>query len=216
MHVYGASDFAVTQDGGDYTVHIVVGVDPNDRMYVLDVWRKRTSADVWVEAYCDLVLQWSPLEWAFEGGQIRSSVGPFLERRARERRAYCAPKIFPSRRDKSVRAQAIRGKMALDSLYVPIHAHWFPDFFAELLSFPAGKHDDQVDALSLIGQMQTRITRGRVPEPKAKLKVLTVGDPNTQEAISLKICGTWTAAAAEGNGYDRHGRHRRRACCNSR
>ena len=55
----------------------------------------------------------------------------------------------------------------------------------QLLSFPAGKFDDQVDALSLIGQMQTRITRGRVPEPKAKLKVLTVGDPDTQEPISL-------------------------------
>ena len=129
MHVYGASDFAVTQDGGDWTVHIVVGIDPEDRMYVLDVWRKRASAEVWVESYCDLVLQWKPIEWAFEGGQIKSAVGPFLERRARERRAYCGPKIFPSRHDKSVRAQAIRGKMALDSLYVPIYAHWFPDFF---------------------------------------------------------------------------------------
>ena len=185
MHVYGASDFAVTQDGGDYTCHLIVGIDPDDRMHVLDVWRKRTSAEAWIEAYCDLVLQWKPIEWAFEGGQIKSAVGPFLERRARERRAYCAPKIFPSRHDKSVRAQAIRGKMALDSLYVPIHAHWFPDFFSELLSFPAGKFDDQVDALSLIGQMQTRITRCRVPELKAKLKVLNVGDPDTQEAISL-------------------------------
>ena len=90
MHVYGASDFAVTQDGGDWTVHIVVGIDPEDRMYVLDVWRKRTSAEAWIEAYCDLVLQWKPIEWGFEGGQIKSAVGPFLERRARERRAYCA------------------------------------------------------------------------------------------------------------------------------
>ena len=28
MRVYGASDYAVTADGGDYTVHIVIGVDP--------------------------------------------------------------------------------------------------------------------------------------------------------------------------------------------
>ena len=86
--------------------------------------------------------------------------------------------------------------MALDSLYVSIHAHWFADFFSELLSFPAGKYDDQVDALSLIGQMQTRITRGRAPEPKAKLKVLTVGDPDTQEAISLDDLWRSTTAAA--------------------
>ena len=82
-HVYGASDFAVTQDGGDYTVHLVVGVDPDDRMYVLDVWRKRTSAEAWIDSYCDLVLQWKPIEWGFEGGQIKSAVGPFLERRAK-------------------------------------------------------------------------------------------------------------------------------------
>ena len=35
--------------------------------------------------------------------------------------------------------------MALEGLYVPVHAPWYPAFRAELLSFPAGKHDDQVD-----------------------------------------------------------------------
>ena len=50
--------------------------------------------------------------------------------------------------------------------------------------------------------MQTRITRGRVPEPKAKLKVLTVGDPNTQEAISLDdLWETVTAAATDASGF---------------
>lgn len=28
LRVYGASDYVVTADGGDYTVHIVVGLDP--------------------------------------------------------------------------------------------------------------------------------------------------------------------------------------------
>jgi predicted phage terminase large subunit-like protein len=185
LHIYGASDFAVTQDGGDWTVHIIVGVDQNNKMYLLDLWRKRTSTDQWIDAWCDLVRKWKPLDWGFEGGQIKSSVGPFLERRARERKAYCSHKTFPSKHDKSVRAQSIRGRMAMEGLYVPVHAHWYPDFLSEVLSFPAGKHDDQVDCLSLIGQMLTRITRGRVPETKAKLKVLTVGNPDTQEAISL-------------------------------
>ena len=31
-----ASDYAVTADGGDYTVHVVVGVDPDGHMYLLD------------------------------------------------------------------------------------------------------------------------------------------------------------------------------------
>jgi hypothetical protein len=28
LKIYSASDYAVTADGGDYTVHIVVGIDP--------------------------------------------------------------------------------------------------------------------------------------------------------------------------------------------
>jgi hypothetical protein len=39
--------------------------------------------------------------------------------------------------------------MALEGLYVPINADWYPALRSELLSFPAGKHDDQVDALGL-------------------------------------------------------------------
>ena len=43
LRIYGASDYAVTADGGDFTVHIVVGLDPEGRMYVLDLWRKQAS-----------------------------------------------------------------------------------------------------------------------------------------------------------------------------
>jgi hypothetical protein len=35
---------------------------------------------------------------------------------------------------------------------------------SELLSFPAGKYDDQVDALGLIGQLLDRITAGQRPK----------------------------------------------------
>ena len=42
LKIYGASDYAVTANGGDYTVHIVVGVDPLWRIYVLDLWRQQT------------------------------------------------------------------------------------------------------------------------------------------------------------------------------
>ena len=78
LNVYGASDYAVTSHGGDFTVHVVVGVDPENRMYLLDLWRGQASSDVWVEAWCDLVLKWKPAFWAEEQGQITSGVGPFL------------------------------------------------------------------------------------------------------------------------------------------
>ena len=45
----------------DYTVHIVVGVDPEQKIYVLDLWRKQASSDEWIEAFCDLVVDGSRL-----------------------------------------------------------------------------------------------------------------------------------------------------------
>jgi predicted phage terminase large subunit-like protein len=167
LSVYGASDYAVTADGGDYTVHIVIGMDIEHRLWLLDLWRQQTSSDKWVEAFCDLVLEWKPHWWAEETGQIRAGVGPFLDRRMRERQAWVARETFPTRGDKAVRVQSMRGRMALDGLYVPINAPWYSAFKSELLTFPTGRNDDQVDALGLVGQLLDMIFAPNAPtKPK--------------------------------------------------
>jgi predicted phage terminase large subunit-like protein len=161
MRIYGASDFAVTADGGDYTVHIIIGLDTAGRMYVLDIWRAQASSDRWVESFCDLVKRWKPIGWAVEAGQIRSSVGPFLLRRMRERKAFVALQDFPTKGDKAIRAQSIRARMAIEGLYCSPHAPWFEAFLAELLSCWSGKHDDQADALGLIGMLLETMVYGQ-------------------------------------------------------
>jgi len=164
MQVYGGSDYAVTADGGDYTVHVVVGLDADNRMYLLDLWRRQASSDVWVEAFADLVKQWKPIGWAEEKGQIASGVGPLLDRRSRERQAFVHREAFPTRGDKAIRAQSIRGRMAMNGLYVPANAPWLAELRSELLHFPAGKHDDQVDALGLVGQLLDKMVSGTRPK----------------------------------------------------
>ena len=116
-----------------------------------------------MESFCDLVIRWKPIGWAEEHGQIKAGIGPFLDRRQRERHAYVARQAFPTRGDKGVRAQSIRGRMALEGLHVPSKAPWYPALRSELLSFPAGKHDDQVDALGLVGQLLDRMVAGEKP-----------------------------------------------------
>jgi len=169
MSVYGASDFAVTADGGDFTCHIIVGLDPRGRLYLLDLWRRQTAADEWVEKLCDLIQRWRPRAWGLESGQIKSAIGPYLRKRMIERSAYCRLKEFPSRYDKAIRARSIQGRMATSGLFVPTKASWFSAFREELLQFPAGKYDDQVDALSLIGQMLERLVPGRPAEPESEI-----------------------------------------------
>ena len=171
LRVYGGSDYAVTADGGDFTVHFVVGIDPDGKMYLLDRWRKQSSSDQWIEGFCDLVHEWKPMGWAEEKGQISAGVGPALDRRQRERKAFCYREQFPTRGDKAVRAQSIRGRMALEGLYVPVNAPWYAEFRSELLGFPAGKHDDQVDALGLVGQLLDKMVVGQKPRQPEKPKV---------------------------------------------
>jgi predicted phage terminase large subunit-like protein len=157
LRIYGGSDYAVTSKGGDYTVHVVLGLDGDQNPYVLDLWRKQASSDEWIDAWCDLVRKWKPLGWAEEQGQIKSGVGPFLEKRAMEKRAYTAREQFPTRGDKAIRAQSFRGLIATRGLRIPLNAVWRPDFESELLRFPAGVHDDIVDACGLVGQLIDRM-----------------------------------------------------------
>jgi predicted phage terminase large subunit-like protein len=168
MRVYGASDYAVTSDGGDYTVHGVLGVDYEGQPWLLDMWRKQASSDVWVEAWCDMVKAWKPLEWAEEQGQIRSGVGPFLVREARARGAHVARSQFPTRGDKAVRAQSFRGLIATRGLRYLKDAPWRSDLEAELLRFPAGVHDDIVDMLGLFGQLLERVNAKERPKVEFK------------------------------------------------
>lgn len=53
--------------------------------------------------------------------------------------------------------------MALEGLYLPTNKPWAEQLRSELLNFPAGKYDDQVDALGLIGQLLDMIIPGEAP-----------------------------------------------------
>lgn len=167
LRTYGASDYAVTAKGGDYTVHVVAGVDPDDNIYIIDVWRSQAETHHWVDAYIDLIARWKPLMWAQESGQIIKSLGPFIDRRMRERRVYCAQEQMTSVADKPTRARSFQARAAMGKVYLPHNAAWVADLMGELLTFPAGRHDDQVDALGLIGRMVDKMVGGRAPRVEA-------------------------------------------------
>ncbi len=153
LRIIGASDYAVTADDGNYTVHGVAGVDSDDNLFVLDWWRDQTASDVWIEILLDLMQRWRPAEWAEEKGQIEKSVGPFINARMRERQVYCHREQFASSADKPTRAQAFRARMAMGKVFWPRQAPWVDDVYRVLMTFPAGAVDDDVDVCSLFGRM---------------------------------------------------------------
>lgn len=152
LAVYGASDYAVTDGGGDYTEHGVFGTDGQGNLYVLDWWRGQTASDVWIDRKCDLILSHSPVCWFGEAGSIRRAVEPFMLARMRERNAICRIEWLPSISDKESRARSIQGMASMGRVFFPKNAAWKGDVLAQMLRFPAGKHDDAVDVFSLIGR----------------------------------------------------------------
>jgi predicted phage terminase large subunit-like protein len=157
LRYYGASDYAVTANGGDYTVHGVGGLDPDDNLYIVDVWRGQTESNIWIDVFCELIKRYKPMDWAEEQGQILKSLGPFIDLRMRELKAYCKRTQFTSVSDKPTRARSFQARAAMGKVYLPRNAPWLAEFEKELLSFPAGANDDQVDFVSLLGRLIDRM-----------------------------------------------------------
>src|SRR5262249_49397813 len=73
----------------------------------------------------------------------------------------------------------------------PPARYGLPDLKAEMLAFPTGKHDDQVDALGLVGQLLDKWAPGGVPkiEPGFFLPPRDYVEPYRRDEplLSLKV-----------------------------
>jgi predicted phage terminase large subunit-like protein len=157
---YTAWDLAIGKgQSNDWTVGITVGIDQQDKIWILDVCRGRWDGLEICDQMLDVHQTWQTERVGIEHGQISMSIWPLLQRRIQERNMWDYPfdpksdALKTGRRDKEARARAIQGRMRQGMVLFPNHAPWTPSLVSELLSFPAGVHDDQVDALAWIGQM---------------------------------------------------------------
>lgn len=168
LTIYGASDYAVTDGDGDYTEHGVFGVDFNKNIYVLDWWRGQAASDVWIDKKCDLIVKHKPACWFGEAGPIRRAIEPFMMSRLTQRNAFCRIEWLPSVSDKASRARSIQGVASMGKVFFPKNAAWKGDVLSQLIRFPAGKHDDSVDVMSLIGRGLEFIRTPSNSKPRAK------------------------------------------------
>jgi predicted phage terminase large subunit-like protein len=191
LRYYCAWDLAIGQrERNDYSVGLVVAVDEYDRLYVVDCVRGKWDGFELVERILDLYETWRPGVVGIEKGHIEMALGPFLEKRVRERRlneAYFRD-LKTGRRDKEARARAIQGRMQQGMVYFPKEPLWVGPLIAELLRFPNGVHDDQVDALAWIGLMMTEFATfiepiEHVPSWRDRLRHIAKGD-NIKTAMS--------------------------------
>lgn len=167
MRIIGASDYAVTEGANDYTVHFVGGVDPEGTLHLLDRYRRQSSADQWIEAFLGLVKTWEPVAWGEEEAMILKSVGPFIERRMSERNLWVNRKGFRPVSDKPTRARTLQAMAAQGKIACDPDKPWLAELLAEMMSFPAGQNDDQIDALAILAQLSQDTPPPRRPSERA-------------------------------------------------
>ncbi len=165
LRYYGTSDYAVTDGGGDYTVHRVWGIDAAGDVYRIAGYREQATSDKWIEAKLDLIAKYKPLCWFGEGGVIQKAIEPMLKRRMRERNVHCRLEWLPSVADKPTRARSFQAMAATGRVHFEPGAD-----LSEFLVFPAGKHDDDVDCASLIGRAIDQAHPAIVQTPKDEPK----------------------------------------------
>ncbi len=168
LNIYMTSDHAPggTEDN-DFNVFRVWGIDPHQHIWMLDGYRVQGTIDVAMGIRLDertgdqtlldqgalpLIKKWKPLCWFPEADNNWKSAEAFV--RASMRRNKVACRIEPlstAGGDKANKAQAFQAKAAMGEVHLPI-GPMGNEVLEQYRKFPAGKHDDEVDAAANIGR----------------------------------------------------------------
>ena len=168
-NVYQAWDFSITEkEQSDWIVGYCLMQDSFDNVYELDMVRFKVDEDAF--ALADGILafhqKWNPWVVGVEDGQIWKGVKAVVLRRAEELNVTLNYETLVPLTDKLVRAGPLRGRMQLGKVYFQQSAPFRDVVDNELLRFPAGKHDDIVDAMA----WAMRLVLAHPPPAKLKPK----------------------------------------------
>jgi predicted phage terminase large subunit-like protein len=155
LNYYIAVDLAISEDEkADYSVFVVAGVDEEKYIHVKNVIRERMDGREIVDTLIGLQRTYDPIAIGIEEMQVTKSIGPFLNEAMRASNTWLSlVKLKPHKTDKITRARSIQARMRAHGVKFLKDDDWFFHFEQECLTFPRGKHDDQVDAFAYLGLM---------------------------------------------------------------
>lgn len=154
---YLTSDFAFTENGGDYTeigIHGVMQERGETKLYLcLDGWYGQADQMDWVEQYLALVQRHRPMVEFGEGGMPRrASEGLILKLRRERHIPGGRVEWLPSVNDKVSRASALRAMASMGRVGLPDNDYGHR-ILGQLLGFPGAKYDDAVDMCGMMARV---------------------------------------------------------------
>jgi len=132
-----------TKESADYTVVTTIAISPQQDIFVLEVNRQRLEAPQVLKLLQDTYDKWQPEVIGVE----RAGYQLAFVQIARQQTSLPIRELRADK-DKLSRALPLSAKMEAGQVYFPKYAEWYLELEKELLQFPAGEHDDQVDSLA--------------------------------------------------------------------
>jgi len=166
LHYYITADLAISEsEKADFSVFIVAGVDENRVIHIKDVIRERLDGRDIVDTLLSLQRVYSPEAVGIEEMQVSKAIGPFLREEMIKTNTFLS--LVPLKhygKDKVSRSRSIQARMRAHGIRFNKEGDWYPLFENECLTFPRGKHDDQVDAFAYLGMMLDKIIEAPTKE----------------------------------------------------
>ncbi len=170
---------------------VVAGVDSRRNVWLLDcVCEVGTSLELWNELK-SACRTWDPVNVWIEGGPVGNAVSSiFEELQQRDKLWYPIQYVsHVAEGDKIAKSQAFATAIELGVVRADRHATWWPEYRDECTVFDGSddRHDDRVDASSIIFRELRRMMEGEDARPAAAALPArhprTLGLPTPQEAV---------------------------------
>lgn len=173
LYVSMTIDPAISEkQSADYFAINVAGMDENYKIYVLDTLKGHWKVAESIDNIFTMYEKWHPSAVGLETVAYQKALKSWLEEKMRQRGIYFPITELKRNTNESKEFRIKR----LEPFYregMVFHAPWMKALETELLQFPKGKHDDEIDALA------------------SQIDLLIPGDSQAIEGIRA---GTWEAA----------------------
>lgn len=152
LNVYMAIDRAYSMEKtSDFTGIVVVGVDSDNRWYILDSERFKGTEKALIEKIFDLKAFYSPLKVGIEQRSYQYTLKPTLDEEMRRRNNFfTVEELKDLGKSKALRIESLLPRYEAGGVFFRKDQDEIID---ELTTFPRGQYDDLIDALAYVSGM---------------------------------------------------------------